>query len=33
MVTDSQGELHEDILNSGLLRNAAVPASAVARAV
>src|SRR5882672_2889163 len=33
MITDKQGELHEDILNSGLLRNATVPASAVARAV
>ncbi|HYU98671.1 MAG TPA: radical SAM protein [Pyrinomonadaceae bacterium] len=33
MITDKQGELHEDILNSGLLRNATAPASAVARAV
>src|SRR5258705_10702366 len=31
MITDKQRELHEDILNSGLLRHATVPASAVAR--
>ena len=33
MVTDKQGELHEDILKSVLLRKAAAPASAIARAV
>jgi len=33
MITDKQGELHEDILNSGLLRNTTVPAGAVAQAV
>jgi len=33
MVTDKQGELHEDILNSGLLKNSATPKLAVARAV
>ena len=33
MVTDKQGELHEDILNSGLLKNATAPKLAVAQAV
>ncbi|HVQ39400.1 MAG TPA: hypothetical protein VMS31_17815, partial [Pyrinomonadaceae bacterium] len=33
MVTDKQGELHDDILNSGLLKSSAVPARAVAKAV
>ena len=33
MVTDKQGELHEDILNSGLLKNATAPELAVAQAV
>ncbi len=33
MVTDKQGELHEDILNSGLLKNATAPEIAVAQAV
>ena len=33
MITDKQGELHEDILRSGLLKNTTVPALAVAKAV
>jgi hopanoid C-2 methylase len=33
MVTDKQGELHEDILSSGLLRSATAPAKAIAKAV
>jgi hopanoid C-2 methylase len=33
MVTDKQGELHEDILTSGLLKNSTAPEFAVARAV
>ncbi len=33
MVTDKQGELHEDILNSGLLKNSTAPELAVAQAV
>ena len=33
MVTDKQGELHEDILNSGLLKNSTTPELAVAQAV
>jgi hopanoid C-2 methylase len=33
MVTDKQGELHEDIVNSGLLKNSTAPALAVAHAV
>jgi hopanoid C-2 methylase len=33
MVTNKQGELHEDILTSGLLKNSAAPEFAVARAV
>lgn len=33
MVTDKQGELHQDILGSGLLKTATVPELAVAQAV
>lgn len=33
MVTDKQGELHEDILTSGLLKNSTAPDLAVAQAV
>jgi hypothetical protein len=33
MVTDKQGELHEDILNSGLLKTATTPKLAIAQAV
>jgi hypothetical protein len=33
MVTDRQGELHEDILSSGLLKVATTPERAVAQAV
>ena len=33
MVTDKQGELHEDILNSGLLKDSTAPELAVAQAV
>lgn len=33
MVTDKQGELHEDILTSGLLKNSTAPELAVAQAV
>ncbi|MDQ6652810.1 MAG: radical SAM protein [Acidobacteriota bacterium] len=33
MVTDKQGELHEDILTSGLLKNSTAPERAIAQAV